>query len=167
MLTCVVYGEDSLRVNSARSDLIKLFNPHDGISSADIEEFKASIASARTTVGETTTNQFLRRFKKVLKEHPKTKERLCRVVSDADVLATEFAGQKSYLRCYGIQDLPETFSSDSNLMKVYPMSGEPEDLDGKRVLLVVQPAIIAKGRASGHDYNLPPRVIKKAVVWLG
>ncbi|RDI85724.1 hypothetical protein Vi05172_g4274 [Venturia inaequalis] len=69
------------------------------------------------------------------------------IVSDADVLGTNFAAQKSYLRCYGVQDLPETFNSDSNLMKAHGLNGESEDVNGKRVLLVVQQlAIIAKGQ---------------------
>lgn len=137
------------------------------MSSAGIEEFKASVAVARTTVGETLTTRFLHHFDDVLKERPETKENLLRIVSHADVLATELAAQKSYLRCYGIQELPETFSSDSSLMISHALNGEPEDLNGKCVLLVVQPAIIAIGRASGCDYTLPPRVLKKAVIWLG
>ncbi|QDS74478.1 hypothetical protein FKW77_006820 [Venturia effusa] len=161
------YGKNSLRVNTARSDLVKLFNPNDEVSHAGIERLQATVNAARTTADERSAARFLYRFKDLLKESSKTKDNLLKIMRDVNVLATEFAAQKSYVRCYGIQDLPETFSNDSQLMAPHGWHGDPKKMDGKRVLLVVQPAIVAMGRASGRDYGLPPRIIKKAIVWLG
>lgn len=54
--------------------------------------------------------------------------------------------------CEGNRDLPTTFSLDSRIMEAHSLhyrllSDDPTAMDGKRILLVTRPAILAIGKA--------------------
>lgn len=53
------------------------------------------------------------------------------------------------------------------MMEAHRLYEDPKALDGKRILMVTHPAIVAIGKVDGSDYSIKPRVFKKAIVWMG
>jgi len=79
--------------------------------------------------------------------------------------------QRNIVRCDGLSKLPPTFSRDSEIMQAHCLHSEvlrdnPRALDGKRIMLVVQPAIVQVGKFDGSDHSKEV-VLMKAIVWMG
>lgn len=63
----------------------------------------------------------------------------------------------------------ERYVHQSELMEPHQSqsSDAPEDYHGRRILMVVQPAVVAFGTEDGRDYGEISRVWLKARVWMG
>ncbi|KAL4785996.1 hypothetical protein BJX76DRAFT_355588 [Aspergillus varians] len=70
-------------------------------------------------------------------------------------LALSLWGQRAFISCRGLQDLPR-FTVANELMSAHRLHQIDEDdtsLDGSKVLLVVQPAILAFGSEDAEHYD--------------
>jgi hypothetical protein len=79
--------------------------------------------------------------------------------------------QKPDFKFLDIKALPRRFDRGNNQMEPHQLHRELLDmdggcLDGKDIVLVTHPALLAYGTAEGTEY-CNARVLKKAVVWLG
>lgn len=96
---------------------------------------------------------------------------ILQILAKACHISKNVGTQRSGIECQGLLSLPKNFNHRSKDMEAHQLhNGELEDddkaLDGKPILLVTQPAIIAIGRSDGSDY-CAKRVLKKAIVWMG
>lgn len=99
------------------------------------------------------------------------------IVARAAAFSYRVAAQKTKLEVISLSGLPKDssgrviFSSNSEYMEHHPLHNvmideDAHSLDGKEVLLVTQPAVLARGFQHGQDPS-KLRVLKEAVVWMG
>lgn len=82
-------------------------------------------------------------------------------------LALSLWAQRTSIACYGQQHLHE-FNSSSPFMTAHRLQHLDEDdtrLDGRKILMCIQPAVLAFGNEDGEDYD-KSKVWAKAVVLL-
>lgn len=167
-LTKVVYGFNSPRVNSVRSEIMSLFNPDENTRSlAAVEDLTGSVSDATENFCSSFTTCLVNHLCCLVKSGPQARNELLAIVKNGAKFGVEFGIQKSRIVWYGIQQLPETFNHASDMMEAHRLYEDPKALDGKRILVVTHPAIVATGKPDGLDYSIRPRVLKKAVVWMG
>lgn len=80
-------------------------------------------------------------------------------------LSLSLWAQRSFMRCYDLKDL-KVFSRDNAFMTAHRLHHLDEDddrLNGKKVLAVTQPAIVAYGNEDAENYDRG-KVWAKAVV---
>jgi hypothetical protein len=99
------------------------------------------------------------------------RRQLEKIVEDLGEYAYRLWTQKSYISYLAMDKLPKTFDHIDGLLEAHPLhNNEIEDdeacLDGKDILIVSQPAIIAYGNLDGSDYSTET-ILRKAVVWMG
>lgn len=71
----------------------------------------------------------------------------------------------------GLADQPLKYQASATDMETHPLHSvdlddDPEALDGREVVLLCNPAVVAFGTADGKDYD-KTKLWRKAVVWLG
>ncbi|ODM24149.1 hypothetical protein SI65_02145 [Aspergillus cristatus] len=92
---------------------------------------------------------------------------LHRLYHQAGGLALSLWTQRTVIESYGLQRLHE-FSSSSSLMtahRLYHLDEDDKRLDGKKILLCVQPTVLAFGNENAEDYD-NSKVWAKAIVLL-
>ena len=95
---------------------------------------------------------------------------LVKLFEDAGRMAMRLWTQRTEIRCWYLADLrKEAFAVDSTLMQAHNLHklDDPKDhrMDGKRIKLVVHPAVLRYGSHDGEDYDRS-QVWAKAIVWL-
>ena len=98
-------------------------------------------------------------------------EQLLKIVANAAELSEKLHVQRCRFFVAGLRNLPEKFDSTSRHMEAHSahiveLEDDERCLDGRDILLVVHPEIIAYGSSDGTDASTV-RVLKKAVVWMG
>jgi hypothetical protein len=93
------------------------------------------------------------------------------ILAKAAKTSAKLYAQRSGLFIQSISELPKTFEANSSYMEPHmlhhrDLEDNEDCLNGQRILLVTQPAVIAIGNSDGSDYTVR-RVLKKAVVWMG
>jgi hypothetical protein len=116
------------------------------------------------------TKEFIGQVK-ILLTDPSSKEtldELTDIMSKALDISRKLNTQRSGLRCDRAPDLAATFDHTSDMMEAHSLhnkelADDEAALDGKAIILVMQPAIVAIGKSDGSDYSIR-RVLRKAVV---
>jgi len=86
-------------------------------------------------------------------------------------LSTDLWTQKRRYELYPMQKLPPIYENNNDTLAAHPLHNGQLDEDSKAfhrkpILLVTHPALLAYGDSTGTEYSVP-RVLKKAVVWMG
>lgn len=162
-----------------RSDLLRL------IEAREARELPAGVDFLKTTTSESKLTARMRLASRFLSstggivpgyvpgvDTAEVHEELMAILQIAASVCFKIRTQRNGFKCEGIRDLTTTFSHDSPIMEAHSLhyrrlSDDPPAMDGKRILLVTQPAIFAIGKADGSDYGGEPRILKKAIVWMG
>lgn len=147
---------------------MSLFHPDENTRPSNlIENLKDSVSTAKEKACDSITACLTGNLGPLLKSGPQAENELLKIVKDALEIAVELGIQKSQILLYGIQHLPDTFDHTSEMMEAHQMYEHPQALDGRRILIVTYPAILALGNSDGSGYSMNKRVLKKAVVWVG
>jgi hypothetical protein len=175
MLTDTVCGKKLKEVNTARSELLRLLLPQDTDDSSEtiVDQLKTATSNAKAisclALAEKFFAQGCNMFWKSdsLEQH----DQLVEVMQKADKISTKLCTQRSGLNCQVLSDLPPTFDHTARDMEAHWLHNEEWDdnseaLNGRPILLVTHPAVIAIGKSDGSDYDVR-RVLKKAIVWMG
>ncbi|KAF7593203.1 hypothetical protein BBP40_011833 [Aspergillus hancockii] len=83
-------------------------------------------------------------------------QELYQLYHTAGELAISLWTQRSYVKCYNMEDLP-VFRADHPVMSAHALHRQHENepgLDGKNALIVVHPAIVAFGNEYAEHYDL-------------
>lgn len=99
------------------------------------------------------------------------KEALNELMLRAQDISMNLGTQRIGLRCIDSYQLPATFDHESTTMEAHSLHNKDlaendAALDGRPIVLVTQPAVIAIGKSDGSDYGVR-RVLEKAVVLVG
>lgn len=189
LLTIIVHGEDSTQVHIARSELLRLYEypdtgyPHFRVPvpqhrkdiSEEANQLRSAVTQSKLAVHKRLASEFLNRAQNLIVVKPEEEERVhARIVEAMQMgarLAAALGTSKCGLVCLGLSDLPKTF--DHTSLEMEEWSGhmgdtfdDPGALDGKPILMVMQPAIVAIGSQDDFHNNCR-RVIHKAIVFLG
>ncbi|QDS69873.1 hypothetical protein FKW77_000521 [Venturia effusa] len=163
-----IYGKADLRVNAVRGEINSLLNPDKYVKTPEnVKKLKSLTAEARQKSNEALVQKLRSILGDFLKDDPQVGEELLDLVQDATTLSMQLGLQHSNLYFLWINDLPDIFDHTSELMEAHGSYFEPSDQDGKRILMVNQPAVMSVGSSDGSDYKTTPIVLKKAVVWMG
>jgi hypothetical protein len=192
MLIVTVYGEDSNEVHTIRSELLRMYEHHDTLhdhpdplyvspdvfeSSDEVSLLKSSVSKSKLASHTRLASEFLDHAHKLIEieigieARTELRKALIGIMQTAARFSSALDTQKSYLRCEGLSELPGTFDHQSEDMEAFSghladLDDEPTCLDGKAILLVIQPAVVLIGMNDGSDYKWR-RVLKKAIVWMG
>lgn len=99
------------------------------------------------------------------------KEELNEIMLKAQEISMKLGTQRSGLRCDDYFALPLTFDHTSTIMEAHSLhnrdlADDDAALDGRPIVWVTQPAVIAVGKSDGSDYGVR-RVLEKAVDLMG
>lgn len=102
---------------------------------------------------------------------PKAIGELERIFRTAVQMSHKLWLRRSSLEIKTLQELPSNFSYDHVLLRPHSFHSNVLDdnraaLDGQPIRIVVQPAILVRGKSDGTEYG-NASVLKPAVVWMG
>lgn len=174
MLTNTAYEKESKKINTMRSDLIRLIDPKEGDESQrGIGNLRDSTSHAKLKSRTKMAEIFLDLTGDLVpgRSTSEVHQEVSEIMHTAAQFSTKINTQRNRVRCDGLSNLPPTFKHESNMMQAYCLHSEalrdnPRAMDGKRTLLVVQSAFVLVGKADGSDYSQEV-VLKKAFVWMG
>jgi hypothetical protein len=133
-------------------------------------EIKARAEQARSDATKALAKSCLRKAKHLIQEHDQNQilQELHAIFKDCADLAKDLSVQKMRVDVVRFDGLPLRYQSGSPYLQphglhVADLDDDPQALDDKRVILVVNPAIVVHGTTSGCDYE-QFRVWKKATV---
>lgn len=170
----VAHGRESKEMNTARSDMVRLFNPLDiDTASRELDVFRKQVTEAKSVATGFSASAFFDLASPLLKDGDRKglMGQLREIFSKGVQISTKLTTQRSGLLCKGLESLPPNFDHNSKEMEAHWLhNNDLEDdeaaFDGRPILLVTQPAIVAIGKSDGSDYS-SRRVLKKAIVWMG
>lgn len=98
-------------------------------------------------------------------------QQLYSIMRSAAEVSEKLYVQRCTIAIKGYSKLPEVFDSRSVSMEAHSnhmieLEDDESCLDGKRVLMVAHPEVVAIGSSDGSDLTTV-RVLRKAVVWMG
>lgn len=172
------HGRDHKLASSVRSEILRaLYAPHDTASAQvpveQYQDFQSSMGAAIKYECEHLTKEFVA-VAQTLTSIPESKEML-EDIENIMLSAAQLSQQLSVQRCSlvidGLSKLPEKFDASSKYMEAHKtydadLEDEPTCLDGKDILLVTNPLVMALGSSDGSEPSTI-RVLKKARVWMG
>jgi hypothetical protein len=169
-----VHGEECRELNITRSNLLRLYHPRESVQPLDqVELLKNFIVDAKNESCNSFTTQFLNQAASLFGDLTPAEAHgeLNEIMSKAIELSTKLGTQRSGLRCEGQSDLPAIFDHKSNIMEAHSLhnkdlADDDAALDGRPIVLVTLPAIVAIGKSDGSDYKTR-RILGKAVVLVG
>lgn len=148
---------------------MRLLDPPTRIMSTTAE-IKARAEKARSDATKALAKSCLREMGHLIQEHDQNQilQELHTIFKDCADLAKNLSVQKMQVDAVGLESLPSRYQSGSPYLQphglhVADLDDDPQALDGKRVILVVNPAIVVRGTTTGRDYE-QSRVWKKATV---
>lgn len=175
MLTHIIaHGHENKEVSTTRSEMIRLFNPLEiDNASGDFQVCRVQVSEAKSVTTGYLASVFMDLVSSLLKDGDRKDmaRQLREIFGKAVQVSTKLTTQRSSLMCKGLRSLPSKFDHNSKEMEAHWLhNNDLEDdeaaVDGKPILLVTQPAIVAIGKSDGSDYS-SRRVLKKAIVWMG
>lgn len=178
-ITLIAYGEDSREAHLMRSDLLRLIEAGDTKDLPEgVDLLKSMTSVSKLTARMSLATRFLASTGDIVPKNvpgvdeEELNDELMAIFQIAASVCFNIHTQRNGYECEGIRDFPTTFSHDSPIMEAHGLhykilSDDPTAMDGRRILLVTQPAVFAIGKADGSEYGGEPRILKKAIVWLG
>lgn len=168
------HGEESRELKTVRSDWLRLYHPHDSISSTNQHKMlKIAVFEMKEASRSAAASHFLSQNAILLenKGSADMKEALNELMLRAQDISMNLGTQRIGLRCIDSYQLPATFDHESTTMEAHSLHNKDlaendAALDGRPIVLVTQPAVIAIGKSDGSDYGVR-RVLEKAVVLVG
>lgn len=142
------------------------------VKSENAKEFAGLIAAAKSSTIERMAKDFLACSRGLIDiPEETTLPPLLKIMQQAVDMSTKLSTQRSDLEVLWGEHLPAKFSAglrSTEAHSVHNIDLDDDDtaLDGKQVLMVTFPLIVAMGKSNGTDYTMQ-RVLKKAVVWMG
>lgn len=165
------HGRDSKDVQHFRSQFLRLLDtPIRAGATKGLRDMQQTTAIAKKSVASNRAKQFFTSCEPFLNsvDMVETHRLLLAIITTATDLSTKLWTQRSYLLKEYV--LRQPFHKDN---KVWTPSGlhtaeldEDENaLEGKTILMVLHPSVIAYGDSEGTNYATR-RILKKAVVWM-
>jgi hypothetical protein len=169
------HGKRSRKVHALRSELLRLLDPP---ATENFPERMNQTKGLIETAGKMACHGFAENCLPLLSAFLERKvdslrafEFLKEMLIKAGEVSFKLWTQKSSVAVCWLEELPEIFWSDSDVMEAHRLHCEQleeddKSLDGGEILLVTHPAVILYGDSDGQSYA-KKRVLKKAVVWMG
>ncbi|KAK4560612.1 hypothetical protein LTR86_005190 [Recurvomyces mirabilis] len=169
---------DARSANVWRSDTLRLLMPEEHDTSPPAEELRQEMrigcrdqclrAARSFEEGPVAALLNIKSMETATKDG--FRKTLTQLFEDAGRMAMRLWTQRTAIKCSSLPDLrKEPFAVDSTLMQAHNLHklDDPKDhrLDGKRIKLVVHPAVLRYGTHDGEDYERS-QVWAKAIVWL-
>lgn len=151
-----------------RAEVNSLLNPDKYVTKPEnVKKLKSLSTEAKQKSNAVLVQKLRSILGDFIKDDKTVGEELLDLVQDTTLLSTQLGLQHSNLYFLWIDDLPELFDHESELMDGHGTYFEASNMNGKKVLLVLEPAVVSIGASCGTDYKTEPIVLKKAVVWMG
>lgn len=168
----IAHGEESRELNTVRSDWLRLYHPRDPEPTDQLVGLVNAVTNAKQASCHALSLQFLTTVPRLLEKASSADqlEELKEIIVRAQDVSLKLGTQRSGLRCEN-PSVTATFDHTSKVMEAHSLhnkdlADDEAALDGKPIVLVTQPAIIAVGKSDGSDYGVR-RVLEKAVVLVG
>jgi hypothetical protein len=161
-------------VHIVRSQILRLLDPPSTASlPADAKVVKEHVAAAKSDFIWKIRQKFLKHATNFLRNPESTvaQDKLEQIFYNAAEISSLLWTQRSSVSISGMKSLHQPFNSASEVHAAHQLHAGQLDqddscLDGKKIVLVIHPAVYAIGDSEGNNYSTR-RILKKAVVWMG